>query len=93
MEEWNNNVEEDITEAENIEINSESSDDESIIFEPEVQIKSKDAVDALDKVLIWADQEMLHQCDINTIRNLKEKALLKVAQLKSYQKKMTDFFH
>lgn len=92
VEDWNNNHEENCTDVEYVEIPEDTNDDDSIIYQPQIKINPKEAVEALDKALIWAENEMVDQNEIRLLRNLKEKALLKMAQQKTYQKKITDFF-
>lgn len=95
MKEWNNNFDENQTECEIFEIDNESEGDEdsdSIVEQPEIVIKHKEAVEALNKVLKWAENEKVDQTEIRVLNNLKEKAVLKMVKQNTYQKKITDFF-
>lgn len=60
--------------------------------EPKRTIKAGEAVDIFNKALDWAEGEMVEQRVLNVLRDLREKAVLKVLDQKKRQKKITDFF-
>lgn len=94
MKEWNNNFDENQTECEIFQIDNESEGEEesdSIVEQPEI-IKHKEAVEALNKVLKWAENEKVDQIEIRVLNDLKEKAVLKMVKQNTYQKKISDFF-
>ena len=47
-----------------MEISEDTDDDDSIIYQPQIKINPKEAVEALDKALIWAENEMVDQNEI-----------------------------
>lgn len=94
MKEWNNNFDENQTECEIFQIDNESEGEEesdSIVEQPEI-IKHKEAMEALNKVLKWAENEKVDQIEIRVLNDLKEKAVLKMVKQNTYQKKISDFF-
>lgn len=88
VKEWN----EDNIECNENEMEEELSDEDDYVEEPKRTIKSMEAVELFNKALEWAESEMVDQRDLSVLRQLRERAVLKVIQQKKQQKKITDFF-
>ena len=88
IKEWN----QDAIECNDNEIEEEISDEDDYVEEPKKTTEAREAVDIFNNALEWAESEMVEQRVLNVLRELRERAVLKVLQIKKEQKRITDFF-
>ena len=89
--EWNKDKSDDVI-VDITEIGSEIDSEADISEASHDRIKPKDAVELINKIIQWAEDEIVGPNDISVLRRLREKAVLKVLETRAQQKNITDYF-
>ncbi|XP_067617374.1 jerky protein homolog-like [Eurosta solidaginis] len=81
----------DAIECNDNEIGEISDDDGDCSVEADKTITSKEAIDMFNKILEWAEIEMVNKSDLNVLKKLREKEVFKMLEQKKQQKRITNF--